>query len=140
MASRITRGHAGHCMKLLVDMNLSPRWIGVLTSAGVQAVHWSTLGAKTATDSEIHGLLRSERLPCDHPRSGMRRNPCCDARREAQCCRNPGGRCQPGRDCLKKQPHQSLNDKTPLEIDKIPVNVNDTQRPSEADSDWNQLA
>jgi predicted nuclease of predicted toxin-antitoxin system len=40
-------------MKLLVDMNLSPRWIEVLTDAGVQAVHWSTLGAKNATDFEI---------------------------------------------------------------------------------------
>jgi len=40
-------------MKLLVDMNLSPRWIEVLTCAGVQAVHWSTLGAKDAPDSEI---------------------------------------------------------------------------------------
>ena len=40
-------------MKLLVDMNLSPRWVEVLTGAGVQAVHWSTLGAKNATDFEI---------------------------------------------------------------------------------------
>jgi predicted nuclease of predicted toxin-antitoxin system len=40
-------------MKLLVDMNLSPRWIGVLVDAGIEAVHWSTLGAKNAPDSEI---------------------------------------------------------------------------------------
>ena len=40
-------------MKLLVDMNLSPRWVEVLSGAGVQAVHWSTLGAKNATDFEI---------------------------------------------------------------------------------------
>lgn len=40
-------------MKLLVDMNLSPRWIGVLVDAGLEAVHWSTLGAKNAPDSEI---------------------------------------------------------------------------------------
>ena len=40
-------------MKLLVDMNLSPRWVEVSTGAGVQAVHWSTLGAKNATDFEI---------------------------------------------------------------------------------------
>jgi len=31
-------------MKLLVDMNLSPRWIGVLAGAGIEAAHWSTLG------------------------------------------------------------------------------------------------
>lgn len=40
-------------MKLLVDMNLSPRWIGVLADAGIAAAHWSTLGAKNAPDSEI---------------------------------------------------------------------------------------
>ena len=40
-------------MKLLVDMNLSPRWVGVLTDAGIEATHWSTLGAKNAPDSEI---------------------------------------------------------------------------------------
>ncbi len=40
-------------MKLLVDMNLSPRWIGMLADAGIEAVHWSTLGAHDATDAEI---------------------------------------------------------------------------------------
>ena len=40
-------------MKLLVDMNLSPRWIGVLADAGIEAAHWSTLGANNAPDSEI---------------------------------------------------------------------------------------
>lgn len=40
-------------MKLLVDMNLSPRWIGVLSKAGVEAVHWSELGVHNAPDSEI---------------------------------------------------------------------------------------
>lgn len=40
-------------MKLLVDMNLSPRWIGVLSDAGIEAAHWSSLGANNAPDSEI---------------------------------------------------------------------------------------
>ncbi|MCW8165986.1 DUF5615 family PIN-like protein [Verminephrobacter aporrectodeae] len=40
-------------MKLLVDMNLSPRWVDVLTDAGAEAAHWSTLGAYDAPDSEI---------------------------------------------------------------------------------------
>ena len=40
-------------MKLLVDMNLSPRWVGKLVDAGFEAMHWSTLGAKNAPDSEI---------------------------------------------------------------------------------------
>ncbi|MDR2173260.1 MAG: DUF5615 family PIN-like protein [Burkholderiales bacterium] len=40
-------------MKLLVDMNLSPRWVDVLADTGIEAVHWSALGAYNATDSEI---------------------------------------------------------------------------------------
>lgn len=40
-------------MKLLVDMNLSPRWIGTLADAGFEAVHWSAVGASNAPDSEI---------------------------------------------------------------------------------------
>lgn len=40
-------------MKLLVDMNLSPRWVGLLTGAGFKSVHWSAVGAKQAPDSEI---------------------------------------------------------------------------------------
>lgn len=40
-------------MKLLVDMNLSPRWIELLTEAGVPAVHWSTVGANNAPDAQI---------------------------------------------------------------------------------------
>jgi len=40
-------------MKLLVDMNLSPRWVTLLAGAGVEAVHWSTVGAMNAPDSEI---------------------------------------------------------------------------------------
>jgi len=40
-------------MKLLVDMNLSPRWVDVFAGAGIHAVHWSTVGAKDASDAEI---------------------------------------------------------------------------------------
>lgn len=40
-------------MKLLIDMNLSPRWVETLSSAGMVAVHWSHLGAYNAPDSEI---------------------------------------------------------------------------------------
>ena len=40
-------------MKLLVDMNLSPGWVTLLGDAGVQAAHWSTIGAGKAPDSEI---------------------------------------------------------------------------------------
>ena len=40
-------------MKLLVDMNLSPSWVDRLAGHGFEAVHWFTLGAATAADSEI---------------------------------------------------------------------------------------
>jgi predicted nuclease of predicted toxin-antitoxin system len=40
-------------MKLLVDMNLSPRWVGVLADSGIEAAHWITLGAMNAPDAEI---------------------------------------------------------------------------------------
>lgn len=40
-------------MRLLVDMNLSPRWIGLLVDTGIEAAHWSTLGENNAPDSEI---------------------------------------------------------------------------------------
>ena len=40
-------------MKVLVDMNLSPRWVGLLNGLGMQAAHWSTVGKANAPDTEI---------------------------------------------------------------------------------------
>ena len=40
-------------MKLLVDMNLSPRWVDLFAGAGIQAAHWSTIGPVNAPDSQI---------------------------------------------------------------------------------------
>ncbi len=40
-------------MKLIVDMNLSPRWIKVLADAGVDATHWTMLGPNNAPDTQI---------------------------------------------------------------------------------------
>ena len=40
-------------MKLLVDMNLSPRWVALLKNAGWGAEHWSVVGKHDAPDSEI---------------------------------------------------------------------------------------
>jgi len=40
-------------MKLLIDMNLSPRWAGTLTDAGFETAHWSTLGPANTPDHEI---------------------------------------------------------------------------------------
>ena len=45
-------------MRLLVDMNLSPRWVGVLVDAGFEAAHWSTLGASNVPDSQIMAYAR----------------------------------------------------------------------------------
>lgn len=40
-------------MRFLVDMNLSPRWIPFLQTAGFDAVHWSTVGAGDASDRAV---------------------------------------------------------------------------------------
>jgi predicted nuclease of predicted toxin-antitoxin system len=40
-------------MNLLVDMNLSPRWVEFLQEAGWKAVHWSAVGRAKAPDAEI---------------------------------------------------------------------------------------
>lgn len=46
-------------MRNLVDMNLSPRWAVLLTDAGVEASHWSTLGPANAPDAEIMAFART---------------------------------------------------------------------------------
>src|SRR6266851_5050533 len=40
-------------MKLLVDMNLSPKWVSLFHDSGWEALHWSDVGQPTARDSEI---------------------------------------------------------------------------------------
>jgi len=40
-------------MKLLVDMNLSPRWVPLVNNTGLQAKHWSEVGKPDASDLEI---------------------------------------------------------------------------------------
>jgi predicted nuclease of predicted toxin-antitoxin system len=45
-------------MKLLVDMNLSPRWISFLADAGIESIHWSAVGASYAPDLEIMAYAR----------------------------------------------------------------------------------
>lgn len=40
-------------MKILIDMNLSPRWRGTLEKSGFEAVHWSDIGDPAAFDSVI---------------------------------------------------------------------------------------
>jgi predicted nuclease of predicted toxin-antitoxin system len=45
-------------VKLLIDMNLSPRWVELLLAAGIEATHWSELGARDAPDSVILAFAR----------------------------------------------------------------------------------
>ena len=40
-------------MKILIDMNLSPRWVKLFDDASVESAHWSTIGATNAPDKEI---------------------------------------------------------------------------------------
>jgi len=40
-------------MKIVIDMNLSPTWVSVLTQAGHSATHWSQVGAPNAPDREV---------------------------------------------------------------------------------------
>ena len=53
MANAGTRRAGAGCVKLLVDMNLSPRWCAALASAGHEAVHWSEVGDPRAPDLTI---------------------------------------------------------------------------------------
>jgi len=40
-------------VKILVDMNLAPRWVDIFRGVGIAASHWSNLGSYDAPDSEI---------------------------------------------------------------------------------------
>jgi predicted nuclease of predicted toxin-antitoxin system len=46
-------------MRLLIDMNLSPRWMSFLSGAGIESAHWSTVGAANAPDVEIMAYASS---------------------------------------------------------------------------------
>ncbi len=50
-------------MKILIDMNLSPLWVDAFLEAGIDAVHWSTIGNPAAIDrvimsyAQAHGYI-----------------------------------------------------------------------------------
>ncbi len=46
-------------MKLLIDMNLSPRWVEALADAGIESVHWSSIGAATTSDPAIMAFAKT---------------------------------------------------------------------------------
>jgi predicted nuclease of predicted toxin-antitoxin system len=45
-------------MKILIDMNLPPRWAKVFAEESWEALHWSAVGAPTASDREIMAWAR----------------------------------------------------------------------------------
>jgi predicted nuclease of predicted toxin-antitoxin system len=47
-------------MKVPVDMNLSPRWVAMLSDAGFVARHWSEIGQAGAPDTEIMRVAAAE--------------------------------------------------------------------------------
>ncbi len=40
-------------LSIVVDMNLSPRWVRVFEKHGIKAIHWSSVGNPNAKDEEI---------------------------------------------------------------------------------------
>jgi len=53
-------------MNILIDMNLSPDWCAILAKPGFLAVHWRTIGASNAPDSEIMQWAREKVLLLRH--------------------------------------------------------------------------
>jgi len=45
-------------MKIIVDVNLAVRWANMLSNRGIEAVHWTTVGAANAQDIEIMSYAR----------------------------------------------------------------------------------
>ena len=45
-------------MKIIIDVNLAFRWAKALSDRGVEAVHWSSIGATDAQDVEIMTYAR----------------------------------------------------------------------------------
>jgi len=44
-------------MKMLVDMNLSPRWVDVLIAANIEALHWTKPLARAKAIISTSGAL-----------------------------------------------------------------------------------
>ena len=49
-------------MKILIDMNLSPKWTDYLIGKGMEAVHWSSIGSNDAPDAEIMTYAKEHNL------------------------------------------------------------------------------
>jgi predicted nuclease of predicted toxin-antitoxin system len=40
-------------VKIVIDVNLSPRWVDALVRHGHEAIHWSGIGESDAADATI---------------------------------------------------------------------------------------
>ena len=49
-------------MRLLIDMNLSPKWVEFLKAQGFEAEHWSAIGAANAPDPELMEFAQENRF------------------------------------------------------------------------------
>lgn len=49
-------------LRILIDMNLIPKWVDILPAAGFEAKHWYHLGAHNATDSELFTWARENKF------------------------------------------------------------------------------
>lgn len=49
-------------IKILLDMNISPKWTQIFQTEGIEATHWSEVGDDTAKDSEIMQWAKSNRF------------------------------------------------------------------------------
>jgi len=45
-------------MRILIDMNLTFRWVERLKAAGHHVVHWADVGTISATDQEVFEYAR----------------------------------------------------------------------------------
>lgn len=46
-------------MRVVVDMNLTPAWVGFLTTHGIEAQHWSSVGSPSAPDEVVMSWART---------------------------------------------------------------------------------
>ncbi len=45
-------------LRILIDMNLSPKWLLAFSKFGIEAIHWLDVGHSTAPDEEIANWAR----------------------------------------------------------------------------------
>lgn len=50
------------CVKVLIDMNLSPMWVEFLGHHGIDSVHWTEIGRSNAPDVEIFAYAATNAL------------------------------------------------------------------------------